>query len=136
MNKLMNVVLWILQALLAAVFLWHGQLMVAPPAEFVDIMNAQMGVGLRLFIGVAEILAAFGLILPAATRILPKLTVWAGVGLMIVMVSATVLHIFRGEYSSAVFAAVLLLLVTFVTYMRWKVNPIAPRTARGKIELA
>ena len=57
--------------------------------------------GFRLFIGVAEVLAAVGLILPGVTRILPFLTVWAVAGLMIVMGSATILHLFRGEGASA-----------------------------------
>jgi hypothetical protein len=48
---------------------------------------------------------------------------------MIVMISATVLHTVRGEYSSAITTAVLLVMVTFVAYMRWKVMPIQPRTA-------
>jgi hypothetical protein len=82
---------------------------------------------LRLFIGVAELLAAAGLILPGLTRILPKLTALAAAGLMVVMISATVLHLSRGEGSSAITAAVLLVLVTLVAYMRWKVIPIAAR---------
>jgi putative oxidoreductase len=123
----LSVGLWILQVLLAAVFLAHGWLMVSPPAEMVEMINAQLGVGLRLFIGVAELLAAAGLILPGVTRILPSLTALAAVGLMIVMASATVLHVVRGEVSSAIMAAVLLVLVTVVAYMRWKVRPIAAR---------
>jgi hypothetical protein len=53
----LNIALWVLQVLLAAVFLAHGWLMVSPPAELVELINAQLGVGLRLFIGVAELLA-------------------------------------------------------------------------------
>jgi putative oxidoreductase len=124
-----NVALWIVQVLLAAVFLAHGWLMVAPPAEMVEMINAQLGVGLRLFIGVAELLAVVGLILPGVTRILPSLTALAAAGLMIVMGSATVLHVVRGEIGSAITAAVLFVLVTLVAYMRWKVVPIAPRRA-------
>ena len=123
----LNVGLWVLQVLLAAVFLAHGWLMVAPPAELVEMINAQLGVGLRLFIGVAELLAAAGLILPGVTRILPGLTALAAAGLMIVMGSATTLHIIRGETGSAISAAVLFVLVTLVAYARWKIVPIAPR---------
>jgi uncharacterized membrane protein YphA (DoxX/SURF4 family) len=123
----LSVALWVLQVLLAAVFLAHGWMMVSPPAELVELMNAQLGVGLRLFIGVAELLAAAGLILPGLTRILPGLTALTAAGLMIVMASATVLHIARGEFSSAIMAAVLLVLVTVLAYMRWKVRPIAAR---------
>jgi putative oxidoreductase len=126
-SRALNIVLWILQVLLAAVYLAHGWLMVAPPAELVAMINAQLGEGFRMFIGVAELLAVVGLILPGVTRILPWLTALAAAGLMIVMGSATVLHLFRGENGSAISAAVLFVLVTFVAYMRWKVSPLAPR---------
>src|SRR5687768_16029304 len=96
-KSIMNIVLWILQVLLAAVFFAHGGFMVAPPADMVEMINGQLGQGLRLFIGVAEILAAIGLILPGVTRILPRLIPAAAAGLMIVTVSATVLHTWRGE---------------------------------------
>jgi putative oxidoreductase len=127
-SRALNIALWVLQVLLAAAYAAHGWMRVSPPAELVAIMNAQLGVGLRLFIGVAELLAAAGLILPGATRILPSLTALAAAGLMIVMSSATVLHIVRGETGSAVAAAVLFALVTIVAYARWKVQPIAART--------
>lgn len=70
-----------------------------------------------------------GLILPGLTRIMPWLTVVTAAGLMIVMGSATVLHISRAETSSAITTAVLFVLVTFVAYMRWKVKPILARNA-------
>jgi uncharacterized membrane protein YphA (DoxX/SURF4 family) len=125
----MNVLLWILQVLLAIQFLWHGWLFLAPPAELLDIMNAAFSPWFRIFLGIAELLAAAGLILPSLTRILPWLTPLAAAGLMIVTGSAVVYHLARGEIGNAVYTAVLFLLVTFVAYMRWKVKPIAPRTS-------
>ncbi|MBE7556287.1 MAG: DoxX family protein [Anaerolineales bacterium] len=118
----MNIVLWVLQVLLAVYFLWHGWLFVAPPAELVELMNASIVPEFRFFIGVAELLAAAGFILPGLTRILPWLTIWAAAGLMIVTGSATVFHLFRSEISSAISAAVIFGLVTFVAYMRWQVS--------------
>ena len=126
-SRVLNIALWILQVLLAAAYLAHGWMMVSPPPELLALMNAQLGEGLRLFIGVAELLAAAGLILPGVTRILPSLTALAAAGLMIVMSSATVLHVIRGESGSAVSAAVLFVLVTVVAYTRWKVQPIPAR---------
>jgi putative oxidoreductase len=123
----MNIVLWILQVLLAAQFLFHGWIFVAPPAEMVEMMNAEFAPWLRIFIGVAELLAAAGLILPSLTRILPWLTPLAAAGLMIVTISATVFHLARGEIGNAIYTLVLFVLVTFVAYMRWKVKPIPPR---------
>src|SRR5262245_10374777 len=125
--RVANIALWILQALLAGLFLWHGQFMLFPPADMVAMINENIGPGLRVFIGVAEILAAAGLILPGLTRILPVLTALAAAGLMIVMSSASVFHLFRGETVSAISAFVIFLLVTVVAYTRWKAMPIAGR---------
>jgi putative oxidoreductase len=126
-SRALNITLWVLQVLLAAVYVAHGWMMVSPPPELLALMNEQLGATLRLFIGRAELLAAAGLILPGITRILPSLTALAAAGLMIVMSSATVLHVVRGERASAVAAAVLFALVTIVAYTRWKVQPIPGR---------
>lgn len=123
----MNIVLWILQVLLALAFFAHGWMLLAPPANLIEQMNAVMSTEFRIFLGIAEVLAAVGLTLPGLTRILPWLVPAAAAGIMIVMISATVLHVQRGETSAAVTTTVLLLIATFVAYMRWKVLPIAPR---------
>lgn len=125
----MNILLWILQILLAAAFAAHGWLFLAPPPELLAVMNESLNPNFRLFLGVAEVLAAIGLTLPGITRILPWLTALAAAGVMIVTISATVLHISRGEISSAVTTAILFGLATFVAYMRWQVKPIQPRAA-------
>lgn len=122
-----NIVLWVLQVLLALVFLAHGWLLLAPPAEIVDQMNASMSRASQVFIGVAEVLAAVGLIVPGIARTATWLVPAAAAGLVIVMVSATGFHVVRSEISSAVVTAVLLALVLFVTYARWKVVPIPSR---------
>lgn len=123
----MNILLWVLQVLLAVAYVAHGILFLNPPAEMVQAMNESIPPALRLFIGAAEVLAAIGLVLPGLTRIQPWLTAAAVAGLMIVMVSATGLHAYRGEGSSALTTAVLFVVITFVAYMRWKVKPILPR---------
>ncbi len=125
-SRVLSIALWMLQAFLAALFLWHGQFMAFPPAAMVAILDANIGPGLRVFIGVAEILAAAGLVLPGLTRVLPALTALAAAGLMLVMTSATVFHLVRGETASAVSTVVILALVTVVAFTRWKVMPIAP----------
>lgn len=124
----MNIVLWILQVLLAVAFAAHGWLFLAPPPDLLAVMNESLNPNFRLFLGVAEVLAAIGLILPGMTRIMPRLVALAAAGIMIVTLSATILHATRpGEMSSAVTTAVLLVIATFVAYMRWQVKPIAPR---------
>jgi uncharacterized membrane protein YphA (DoxX/SURF4 family) len=126
-SRALDITLWVLQVLLAAVYVAHGWMMVSPPPELLALMNEQLGEAFRLFIGVAELLAAAGLILPGITRILPGLTALAAAGLMLVMSSAAVLHVVRGESGSAVSTAVLFALVTTVAYTRWRLQPIAGR---------
>jgi hypothetical protein len=120
----MRIVLWILQVGLAALFAWHGWRYAATAPA--DLTNSMLAPSLRTFIGVAELLAAIGLILPSATRILPWLTPLAAAGLMIVMVGATVTNFSEGDIPIG--PVILFVLATFVAYMRWKMYPIAPRT--------
>jgi hypothetical protein len=123
----MNVVLWILQVLLAAAFIAHGLLFLMPPPDIAVQMDASLPKWFQLFLGVAEVLAAVGLTLPGLTRILPWLVTWAAGGIMIVLTSATIWHVVRGEISSAAITLVLLAMATFVAYMRHRVVPIAAR---------
>jgi uncharacterized membrane protein YphA (DoxX/SURF4 family) len=125
----MNILLWILQVLLALAFLAHGWLFLFPPASVVEQMNASLPRWFQLFLGVAEVLAAVGLTLPGLTRIAPGFVPAAAAGIMIVMISATIFHFMRGEVSSGFTTLVLLALATFVAYMRWRVAPIRPRSA-------
>ena len=123
----MNIALWTLQVLLAVAFLAHGWLFLSPPPEIAVKMNELLPRWFQLFLGVAEVLAACGLTLPGITRILPWLITWAAVGVMIVTVSATALHLMRGEMSSAAITLLLTALAAFVAYMRHRVLPIAAR---------
>jgi uncharacterized membrane protein YphA (DoxX/SURF4 family) len=125
----MNIVLWVLQVLLALAFFAHGRIFLFPSADMVAMMNATLSPAFRLFLGVAEVLAAIGLILPGLTRIQPWLISAAAAGLMVVMVGATVWHTIRHEPSSALITALLLVAATFVAYLRWRVQPILPRSA-------
>ena len=120
----MNIVLWLLQALLAAQFLYHGWFFLFPPVQFVELLNEQFPLWFRLFLGVAEVLAGIGLILPGVTRILPWLTPLAAVGIMIVTFSASIFHFSRGEVSSALTTVALFVMASFVAYLRWRVKPL------------
>ena len=124
----MNALLWILQVLLAAAFFAHGLLFLSPPPEIAVQMNQSLPRWFQLFLGVAEVAAAVGLILPGLTRILASLVTWAAVGIVVVMISATVWHIARAEYSSAAVTTVLLAMAAFVASMRHTVLPIRPRS--------
>ena len=123
----MNIMLWVLQVLLAVAFLAHGWLFLSPPPEIAVQMNASLPRWFQLFLGVAEVLAAVGLTLPGLTRIMPWFVTWAAVGIMIVTVSATAYHLMRGEISSAAITLLLFAMATFLAYMRHRVLPIAVR---------
>src|SRR5829696_8972624 len=123
----MNILLWVLQVLLAVASLAHGWLFVSPPPAIAVQMNASLPRWFQVSLGVAEVLAAVGLTLPGLTRIMPWLVTAAAGGVMIVTVSATVLHLVRGELSSAAITLVLFAMATFVAYMRHRVLPIAVR---------
>lgn len=110
--------LWALQGLLAVVFLAHGLLFLFPPADVAPQMNAAFPRWFQLFMGFAELAAFVGLVLPAAVRRHQWLMVWAALGTVIVLASATVLHTVRGEYSSAVITVVLLAMAVTVAWGR------------------
>lgn len=124
----MNIALWILQVLLALAFVAHGLLLLAPPPEIAAQMNAELPRWFWVFLGVAEVLAAVGLTLPGITRILPWLVPGAAAGVMLVMVFATLWHLMRAEYSSALITLVLLAMATVTAYARWRIVPIRPRS--------
>ena len=123
----MNIVLWVLQVLLALAFFAHGWMLLFPPAAIVEQMNASMSRWFQIFLGVAEVMAAVGVTVPGIARVQPWLVSWAAAGMMIVMICATIFHLARGELSSAAITTVLLALATFVAYMRWRVVPIQSR---------
>lgn len=127
----MNVLAWILQVLLAVQFLFHGWLFISPPAMMADAI-AMLGLStwFRQFIGVAEVLAAVGLVVPGFTRTLPGATPLSALGLTIVMASATIFHVARNEIPNAISAVNLLLLVVVTGYVRWKVVPLRSRSPR------
>jgi hypothetical protein len=125
----MNIVVWLLQVILAIAFFAHGWLFLSPPPEIAALMNESLPRWFQIFLGVAEILAAVGLTLPGLTRILPWLVTWAAGGIIIVMFSATVYHVARGEIMSSVVTFVLLAMAAFVGYVRHRVVPIPARGA-------
>jgi uncharacterized membrane protein YphA (DoxX/SURF4 family) len=108
-----NTVLWTIQGLLAALFLFAGVMKLVLPIEAMAGPIALPGAFLR-FIGVAETLGAIGLILPGLTRIRPELTPAAAAGLAIIMIGATVLTATTGSVAGALFPLIVGLLATTV----------------------
>jgi uncharacterized membrane protein YphA (DoxX/SURF4 family) len=128
----MKYALWIVQGLLALIFLFAGGVKLVMPFEE---MAAQMTVPMPelflRFIGVAEVLGALGLILPGLLRIRPGLTPLAAAGLTIIMIGATVTTIVGGDILPALFPFVVGLFTAFVAYGRWRLAP-----QRGRSRLA
>jgi uncharacterized membrane protein YphA (DoxX/SURF4 family) len=122
----MNIALWILQALLALLFLNAGFLKAFKPIQEIAptiFWAPLLPEPLVRFIGISELLGAIGLILPAALKIRPQLTTVAGAGLTLVMLMANIYHISRGELFVLPMTGILLLLLAFITYGRWKLIP-------------
>ena len=118
-----NVTLWVIQGLLAALFLFAGAMKLILPIEAMAGPVDLPGWFLR-FIGVAEVAGAIGLIVPWLTRIQPRLTPVAAGGLVIIMAGATAITAVGGPASAAVPFIVGVLAAT-VARGRWRqVQPV------------
>src|ERR1044072_20408 len=123
----MNILLWILQILLAIVLLFAGgtkfyytieqMLSMRPPNHIVF-----PGWFIH-FIGVCEILGALGLVLPGLLRIKPYLTALAAIGLTIIMIGAVVVTAMSVGIGPAIPTVIIGLLCAFVAYGRTKLRP-------------
>ena len=114
-----NVTLWVIQGLLAALFLFAGSMKLILPIEAMAGPVSLPGWFLR-FIGVAEVTGAIGLILPWLTRIQPRLTPVAASGLVIIMSGATVITVIGGPAATAAVPFMVGLLAATVAYARWR----------------
>ncbi len=121
----MNRVLWIVQGLLALLFLFGGVAKLAMPLDELAAVSGLPG-ALLAIVSVAEVLGAIGLILPGLLRIRPGLTPLAATGLTVIMLGATVLSaagVGGGDAVMALFPLVTGLLAAFVAYGRWHLTP-------------
>lgn len=118
----MTYVLWIVQGLLALLFLFTGGMKLVLPLEELTAQVPLPGLFLR-FIGVAEVLGAIGLILPGLLGIRPGLTPLAAAGLVIIMIGATVVTLATMDVTLAVIPLVVGLLAAFVAFGRWRLAP-------------
>ena len=123
----MDIIIWVVQVLLALAFAMPGIMKLTQPAEK---LAANMG-WVKDFspqtvkiIGLLELLAAIGLILPAVTGILSWLTPLAALGLAALMIGAILTHQRRKEQQMIIANAVLLLLALFVVYGRFMAAPL------------
>ena len=113
----MRILLWVIQALLAGMFLFAGAVKLVLPIDQMQDPIAFPGWFLR-FLGLAEVLGGLGLILPGLFRIKPWLTPLAASGLVIIMIGAVVITLKSGMVGVAVISLVVGLLCAFVAYFR------------------
>lgn len=114
-----NVLLWIVQGVLALLFLFAGGMkLVLPPEAMVG--PVALPLAFLRFLGVVEVLGAIGLILPGLLRIRVGLTPLAAAGLVIIMIGATVITAFGGAVAPALFPLTVGLLAGSVAFGRWQ----------------
>ena len=123
----MTYVLWIIQVLLALLFLFAGGTKLVLPIEVLTSMGSPNQIllpgWLLRFIGVCEVLGGLGLILPGLLRIRPGLTPLAAAGLVIIMIGATALTIAADGVAAGLIPLVAGILCAFVAYGRWRLAP-------------
>jgi hypothetical protein len=134
-KRKMTYLLWIIQILLALLFLFAGGTKLVLPIEVLTAMGSPNQILLPgwfiKFIGVVEVLGALGLILPGLFRVKTGLTPLAALGLVVIMIGATAITLASGEVAAAISPIVVGLLCAFVAYGRWKVAPHAGKTGSG-----
>jgi len=122
-----NIILWIIQVLLALLFLFSGGTKLVLPIEVLKSMGSPNQVQLPgwfiRFIGVCEVLGALGFILPGVFRIRTNLTVIAGIGLTIIMIGAVIITAMGDGVKAAVVPLIVGILCVFVAYGRSRLAP-------------
>ena len=126
----LSISLWVVQVLLALLFIWAGgfklvasaEQLAGPPGSVV------LPIAFLRFIGWVELLGGVGLILPSLLRIRPGLTPLAAAGLVIIMIGAVgIVFAGGGTVGMASFPGVVGLLAGFVAYGRWRPAPLRSR---------
>jgi hypothetical protein len=129
----MTYALWIVQGLLALLFLFGGVAKLIMPIEAMTEQIQLPGPFLR-FIGLAETLGGLGLVLPGLLRIRPGLTPLAAAGLVIIMIGATVITLATVGAPQALIPLVVGLFAAFVAYGRWRLAPLGSRGVSSQRE--
>src|SRR5689334_2640290 len=121
-SRVFTITLWIVQGLLASSLIWSSWMKLFQPVHELAAMwpwAGEVSPLLIKFTGVVDLLGGLGLVLPAGLRIQPKLTPIAALGIIALMVCASVFHISRGESSSIGANIIFALLAGFVAWGRF-----------------
>ena len=116
-SKILNIILWIAQGLLAATLVWAGftKLFTPESLPFPWVKDSPTLVPLT---GIIDLLGGVGILLPALLRIQPRLIIWAAYGILALMITASIFHITRGEAKDIGFNIFMGLLALFVAWGR------------------
>ncbi len=126
-NKAIHISLWVAQGLFAMLFIMAGAMKTFQPVGvLVESLPWVTSVSIELvrFIGISELLGGIGLVMPALLRIKPGLTIWAAVGLSLVMVLAAIFHGSRGEYPAIGVNLLFAAITALIAWGRAKKAPI------------
>ncbi len=128
-GRALSVALWGTQGLLAAGFLMAGATKLMTPADQLAAMIPWTGeyAALVPVTGLVDVAGGLGILLPSLTRILPRLTVLAALGLIVLQVLAGLFHLSRGEVDVLPMNIVFIALASFVLWGREKARPVTPR---------
>ena len=124
-SKGLHITLWIAQVLLAAILIWAAGMKLFQPIEELAMMwpwTGQVSPALVKLTGIIDILGALGLILPSLLRIKPNLTPIAAIGVIALMVCASIFHIVRGEAAAIGVNIVFALVAGFIAWGRLRMK--------------
>jgi len=124
-TKRASALLWTVQAVLAALFLYAGGYKLALPLAALAKLSPLPAPFLK-FIGACEVTGAIGLVLPGLLKIRTSLTPLAAAGLVVIMVGATVVTVATQGVAPAVLPFVVGILAATVAYGRWQRAPLIP----------
>lgn len=128
-SKIIHIILWVAQVTLAVLFI-AGAIMKFQPIETISAMmpwTGQVPIWIVRLLGLIDLLAAVGLILPSMLRIKPQLTTWAALSIITLMFSAIVFHVSRGEASVIGVNIISAIIALFIVWGRLKKAPITAR---------
>lgn len=129
--KVLNIILWIAQVVLAGMFIMAGFMKTTTPIEQLSASlpwAKDVPAWLVRFIGVSEFLGALGLILPSLLKIKPILTPVAALGIIAIMVMAAFFHVSKSEFQGVAFTVILAMVAAFICWGRWKKVPIKSKS--------
>jgi uncharacterized membrane protein YphA (DoxX/SURF4 family) len=113
--------------LLALLFLFAGGSKLVMSAEALSQPatpnQVMLPVAFLRFIGVCELLGGLGLLLPGLFKIKQYLTPLAALGLAIIMIGAVIFSAVSGLIPVALVNLIIVLLLLFIAYARWRVRP-------------